>query len=116
MYSRAITSYQKWYNEKGARRQKDRRMNKRKLLAKILAGSKSIHFGDFVNLLEALGFRLARINGSHHIFQHPQVREPVNIQEVRGQVKPYQIRQVIELIEAYGLTLESDGEMQAEEN
>ena len=69
-------------------------MNKRKLLAKILAGSKSIRFGDFVNLLEALGFQLARVNGSHHIFQHRKVREPVNIQEVHGQVKPYQIRQV----------------------
>lgn len=45
-------------------------MNKRKLLAKILARSKSIRFGDFVNLLEALGFHLARVNGSHHIFQH----------------------------------------------
>ncbi len=80
-------------------------MNKRRLLARILAGSKNIRFGDFVSLLEALGFRLARVNGSHHIFHHPQVREPVNIQEVRGQVKPYQIQQVIALIEAYGLTL-----------
>jgi len=85
-------------------------MNKRRLLARILAGSKNIRFTDFVSLLEAMGFRLARVNGSHHIFQHPQVREPVNIQEVHGQVKPYQIRQVIALIEAYGLTLESEEE------
>jgi len=27
------------------------------------------------------------------------------MQEVRGEVKPYQVRQVIELIESYGLTL-----------
>ena len=89
-------------------------MNKRKLLAKILAGSKSIRFGEFVNLLEALGFHLVRVNGSHHIFQHSKVREPVNIQEVHGQVKPYQIRQVVELIEIYGLTLKSEDEAEEE--
>lgn len=59
-------------------------MNKRRLLAKILAGSKNIRFQDFVTLLEALGFQLSRINGSHHIFQHPLVSEMVNIQEVRA--------------------------------
>ena len=47
------------------------------------------------------------MNGSHHIFQHPKVREPVSIQEVHGQVKPHQIRQVVELIEIYGLTLDA---------
>jgi len=46
----------------------DSGMNKRKLLAKLLAGSKNIRFDDFVSLLEALGFRLSRINGSHRIF------------------------------------------------
>ena len=36
------------------------------------------------------------------------VAELVNIQNVRGEAKPYQVRQVVELIESYGLTL---GEM-----
>jgi len=30
--------------------------------------------------------------GSHHIFVHPQVQELVNLQNVGGKAKPYQIR------------------------
>lgn len=94
-------------------------MNKRKVLANVLAGSRNIRFGDFVNLIEGMGFRLARVNGSHHIFQHPDVPEAVNVQDVKGEAKPYQIRQVVELIEEYGLSLETEtdsgGDAQANE-
>jgi predicted RNA binding protein YcfA (HicA-like mRNA interferase family) len=90
-------------------------LNKRRLPAEVPAGSRNIRFADFVSLLEALGFVLSRVNGSHHIFRHPQVTEPVNVQEVRGQVKPYQTRQVAGLIEAYGLTLGQDSDDSAEE-
>ena len=80
-------------------------MNKKKLLAKAASGSKNISFNEIVTLVEAFGFRLARINGSHHIFTHPQVRELVNLQEVSGKAKPYQVRQFLELIELYDLKL-----------
>ena len=56
-------------------------------------------------LLEAFGFHLSRVSGSHHIFAHPDVREVVNIQEVEGKVKPYQIRQFLKLVEWYNLEL-----------
>ncbi len=59
-----------------------------------------------VGLLEALGFTLKRVRGSHHIFGHSRVPELVNLQSVDGQAKPYQIRQVIRLIERYNLMLE----------
>jgi len=80
-------------------------MNKKKLLAKAASGSKNISFNEIVTLVEAFGFRLARINGSHHIFTHPQVRELVNLQEVSGKAKPYQVRQFLELVELYDLKL-----------
>jgi predicted RNA binding protein YcfA (HicA-like mRNA interferase family) len=80
-------------------------MNKKKLLAKAANGSKNISFNEIVTLVEAFGFRLARINGSHHIFTHPQVRELVNLQEVSGKAKPYQVRQFLELVELYDLKL-----------
>jgi len=38
---------------------------KRKLLEKVLAGSKNIQFNELVALVEAFGFTLSRINGSH---------------------------------------------------
>ena len=80
----------------------------KKILAKVLAGSKNIAFNDFVLLVEGFGFRLSRTSGSHHIFIHPGVRELVNLQNVNGQVKPYQIRQFMELVERYALNLEKE--------
>jgi predicted RNA binding protein YcfA (HicA-like mRNA interferase family) len=56
-------------------------MNKRKLLEKVLAGPKNVHFNDMILLVEAFGFRLSRVRGSHHIFEHPQIPELVNLQE-----------------------------------
>lgn len=78
----------------------------KKVLEKVLAGSKNIAFNDFVSLVEGFGFRLSRTSRSHHIFTHPQVKELVNLQNVKGQVKPYQIRQFMELVERYALNLE----------
>ena len=80
-------------------------MNKRKLLKKILGGSKNVRFGDRVALVEAFGFRLARTNGSHHIFAHPQAPEIVNLQNRRGKVIPYQVKQFLELVEEHNLEL-----------
>jgi predicted RNA binding protein YcfA (HicA-like mRNA interferase family) len=54
-------------------------------------------------LAQGLGFRLSRVNGSHHIFVHPNVRELVNLQDVRGKAKAYQIRQLLRLVERYNL-------------
>ena len=80
-------------------------MKARKILQKVLSGSKNVRFQEMMVLVEAFGFRQVRISGSHHIFSHPTVRELVNLQEVHGQAKPYQIRQFIKLVEKYNLEL-----------
>jgi predicted RNA binding protein YcfA (HicA-like mRNA interferase family) len=66
---------------------------------------RNVSFRDMVHLLEGFGFGLIRVNGSHHIFSHPAVKELVNLQEVGGEAKPYQIRQFMRLIERYNITL-----------
>jgi HicA toxin of bacterial toxin-antitoxin, len=68
----------------------------------------NVSFGDMQRLLEAAGFELLRVTGSHHIYAHPDVPELLNLQEVRGQAKPYQIRQFLRLVERYALTIEED--------
>jgi len=78
-----------------------------KLLARLSRGSiKNGAFDDMRRLVEALGFELKRVSGSHHIFAHADVLELVNLQEVDGQAKPYQIRQFLKLVERYSLELE----------
>jgi hypothetical protein len=42
-------------------------MKKEKLLSKIMSGMKNTSFNDMVKLVEAYGFRLDRVRGSHHI-------------------------------------------------
>lgn len=78
-------------------------MNPRKILKKLLDGSKNVRFEDVVTLLDALGFSRVRSRGSHHIFEHLQVAELINIQNRKGQVKAYQLRQLLKLIEEYHL-------------
>jgi len=60
-----------------------------------------------VKLVESYGFRLDRVRGSHHIFVHPDVNEIVNLQDAKGKVKPYQIRQFLSLVERYNLKIDS---------
>ena len=81
-------------------------MNPRKLLSRISHGDvANVDFGDFRRLLQHLGFRASRTSGSHHIFCHPEVPELVNLQDVGGQAKPYQ---VLRLVERYNLKLEGE--------
>jgi predicted RNA binding protein YcfA (HicA-like mRNA interferase family) len=81
-------------------------MSARKTLQKVLSGSKNVRFEEMTRLVEAFGFRLSRINGSHHIFTHAGIPELANLQNVHGQAKPYQIRQFMKLVERYNLKLE----------
>jgi predicted RNA binding protein YcfA (HicA-like mRNA interferase family) len=81
-------------------------MNRRQLLLRLLNRQTNVPFMDLVDLVEGFGFQLDRTRGSHHIFVHSRVREVVNLQERRGEAKPYQIRQFLKLVEQYDLQLE----------
>jgi predicted RNA binding protein YcfA (HicA-like mRNA interferase family) len=83
-------------------------MNKRKLLQKALNRPRNMRFEDMITLVQAFGFCRSRSSGSHYIFTHPDVKELVNLQEVDGNAKPYQIQQFLRLVEKYDLELEAD--------
>ncbi len=70
-----------------------------KLINKILSGTSdaNISFKDISNLLIALGFEV-RIRGSHHLFRHEKYRETINIQRDGSHAKPYQVKQVRNII------------------
>jgi predicted RNA binding protein YcfA (HicA-like mRNA interferase family) len=82
-----------------------RRMRPRRLLRRIVVAPHNVRFRDLLGLAEALGFRVERNEGSHHILVHPDIPELLNLQEVKGEVKPYQVRQLLGLIERYNLGL-----------
>jgi predicted RNA binding protein YcfA (HicA-like mRNA interferase family) len=65
----------------------------------------NVAFADLCKLAEALGFELRQVRGSHHIFAHPEVPQLINLQSLHGQAKPYQVRQLLRLVERYDLRL-----------
>ncbi|MEK6681533.1 MAG: type II toxin-antitoxin system HicA family toxin [Nitrospirota bacterium] len=75
-----------------------------KLLLKILSGTSdaNIHFDDLCNLLRSFGFDV-RIRGSHHIFRKEGVIEKINLQRAGNKAKPYQVKQVRNVIVKYKL-------------
>ena len=84
-------------------------MKPEKLLRRLRRGDlDNVRYSDFERLLQMLGFELLRSTGSHRIFAHPEIVEMLNLQTVRGEVKPYQLRQFLRLVEWYDLKLESE--------
>jgi predicted RNA binding protein YcfA (HicA-like mRNA interferase family) len=78
----------------------------KKLLQKLAQGHfRNVPFPDLKKLIKSFGFLLARRSGSHHIFYHPEIPEMINLQEVKGEAKPYQIRQFLRLVEKYNIKL-----------
>jgi len=62
-------------------------------------------FKDLCRIAEAFGFVPKRTNGSHHIFQHPDVPGNLNLQPSGKNAKPYQIRQLLDMIDSNGLDM-----------
>jgi predicted RNA binding protein YcfA (HicA-like mRNA interferase family) len=81
-------------------------MKKKKLLKKLLTGTKDVKFSDAVKCAQLFGFHLDRIKGSHHIFIHPDIPELLNLQNYKGKAKVYQIKQLLDIIERYNLSME----------
>jgi len=81
-------------------------VNPRKLLQKALASPNNLRFQEAMELAEAFGFHLSRVTGSDHIFVHPSIPELLNLQDAKGQAKPYQLRQLLQLVERHNLPLD----------
>jgi hypothetical protein len=76
-----------------------------KLLLRILRGTSdaNISFDGMRSLLMSLGFQ-ERIRASHHIFTKEGVEEILNLQpKTGGKAKPYQVKQVRQLVVKYRL-------------
>jgi len=75
-----------------------------KLLLKILSGTSdaNIQFEDLCSLLKHIGFDM-RVKGSHHMFRKKAVVEKINLQREGNKGKPYQVKQVRNVIVKYKL-------------
>ncbi len=75
-----------------------------KTLQQVLLGraDANIAFRDLRSLLRTLGFD-ERIRGDHFIFTRRDVDEIMNLQPIGAKAKPYQVRQVRNVIVKYRL-------------
>jgi predicted RNA binding protein YcfA (HicA-like mRNA interferase family) len=84
-------------------------MRPAELLKRLADGQlANVRFADAQRLAEALGFELDRVRGRHHIYRHAATGQRLNLQARSGQAKPYQLRQLLELVERHALRLEED--------
>jgi hypothetical protein len=69
-----------------------------KILDKVMSGRSdaNVRFDDLCHLLLMLGFIERRTDGSHAIFQDGS--RFVNLQNIGGMVKKYQVRRVREIL------------------
>lgn len=81
-------------------------MKNRKLFEKILRNPYDVRFNEMTKLINAFGFQLKNIKGSHQIYKHPDVPYLINIQNKGGYVKSYQVNQFIDIINEFNLSLE----------
>lgn len=81
-----------------------------KILTQVLRGTSdaNIEFDELRGLLRQLDFK-ERIKGSHHIFWKENILEILNFQSRGSKAKPYQVKQVRNIILKYKL-----GEIQDE--
>ena len=55
-------------------------MNHKRLLARLAHGHlRNVSFRDMTGLVEAFGFELRRVQGSHHIFEREGLAERINL-------------------------------------
>jgi predicted RNA binding protein YcfA (HicA-like mRNA interferase family) len=64
---------------------------------------RTVAFRDFIALVEAFGFEHVRTTGSHRQYVHPRIPRPFPIQPEGKDAKRYQVRELLDLVERYGL-------------
>jgi hypothetical protein len=75
-----------------------------KFMKRLMSGQADtdIAFSELCALLWRLGF-VERTHGDHHVFTHDGMAEIINLQPLNAKAKPYQVKQVRNLIRKYHL-------------
>ena len=80
------------------------------MMRRLSISQSNVRFGDLQDVVEAFGFALKRTRGSHWLYGHPGISEQLNLQEVHGEAKPYQVRQFLKLVERRNLKMAGEDE------
>ena len=78
-------------------------MKKRRLFEELKKSPNNVRFEKLCKIVEAFGFRFRGGKGSHRIYVQEEVGEMLNLQNVSGKAKSYQVRQFIKIVEECNL-------------
>lgn len=85
--------------------------DKFRLLERLKRNPKNVRFNKLCKAAEAFGFKFKGGKGSHRIYIRKGIKEMLNFQNVQGKAKPYQVRQLIKVIEKYNLLEDKDDDV-----
>ncbi len=83
-------------------------INKKKVYEQLKINPKNVRFEALCKAAELFGFRFRGGKGSHRIYVRDGVREMLNFQNVKGKAKPYQVKQLLKIVEKYELLEEEN--------
>ena len=63
----------------------------------------NIRFEKFLRITFHFGFQVKGGRGSHVVLSKPGIPEILTVQNVRGRVKHYQVRQFLKILEKYNM-------------
>lgn len=75
-----------------------------KLLKKARENPKGLRFRELCSICEAIGMEARQPGGSHIPYKRSKPpRRTITIQDYKGMAKDYQVKQVLNFIDEYGL-------------
>ena len=83
-------------------------MEKSAVYDKLKKNPKKVRFNRLCNAAEVFGFKFRDGKGSHVIYRRDDIKEMLNFQNVDGWAKPYQVRQLLKIIDKYNLLKEEN--------
>jgi len=79
-----------------------------KLFIRVKSNPNNVRFDEICKLAEVFGFKYRGGKGSHNVYTRKGIPEILNFQNVKGMVKPYQVRQFLQIIEEYNLIMKEE--------
>jgi len=76
---------------------------RQKLIEKAMNNPAGIRFKELCLLAERMGFQKRGGKGSHLVYERDGVEEILTFQDHKGMAKPYQVKQMLAVIEKYRL-------------
>jgi len=79
-----------------------------KLFTRVQDNPHNVRFDEICKLAEVFGFKYRGGRGSHKVYSQKGIPEILNFKNVKGMAKPYQVRQFLQIIEEYNLTMKEE--------